>query len=176
MVTYVRSFDIPSGPVTALLGRGIPGPELRPLRIYWNFCRHQEEMARISYPSGPVQRGPRSVEAFPQHHRGGGTSNAMRIHDNANQSRIQIQEIVNVNIVAAFGFSREVILAFKSNDLDKAGKRGTLIFTGATSSTRGNVVTSAFSAGKHGLRALSQSLAKEFGKENIHVAHVRLLL
>jgi len=36
---------------------------------------------------------------------------------------------------------------------------------------RGNVVTSAFSAGKHGVRALSQSLAKEFGKENIHVAH-----
>jgi len=34
---------------------------------------------------------------------------------------------------------------------------------------RGNVTTSAFSAG---LRALSQSLAKEFGKQNIHVAHV----
>ncbi len=29
----------------------------------------------------------------------------------------------------------------------------------------------AFSAGKHGVRALSQSLNKEFGKQNIHVAH-----
>lgn len=46
-----------------------------------------------------------------------------------------------------------------------------LIFTGATASVRGNTLTSAFAAGKHGLRALSQSLAKEFGKENIHVAH-----
>ena len=35
---------------------------------------------------------------------------------------------------------------------------------------RGNVVTSAFAAGKFGLRALSQSLAKEFGKQNIHVS------
>jgi short chain dehydrogenase len=58
----------------------------------------------------------------------------------------------------------------------KNGARGTLIFTGATASLRGNVTTSAFAAGKFGLRALSQSLAKEFGKQNIHVAHVSLFL
>jgi short-subunit dehydrogenase len=51
------------------------------------------------------------------------------------------------------------------------GARGTLLFTGATASLRGNTTTSAFSAGKFGLRALSQSLSKEFGKDNIHVAH-----
>jgi len=62
-------------------------------------------------------------------------------------------------------------VAFKDLELNEVGKRGTLIFTGATASIRGNVVTSAFAAGKHGLRALSQSLAKEFGKQNIHVAH-----
>lgn len=48
-------------------------------------------------------------------------------------------------------------------------KKGTLIFTGATASIRGNKTTAAFSAGKHGLRALSQSLAKEFGQKDIHV-------
>ena len=74
------------------------------------------------------------------------------------------------DIVVAFGFAREVILALKSNDLNEDGKRGTLIFTGATASIRGNMTTSALAAGKHGLRALSQSLAKEFGKENIHVS------
>lgn len=47
--------------------------------------------------------------------------------------------------------------------------RGTLIFTGATAAIRGNVTTSAFASGKFALRALSQSLAKEFGKEDIHV-------
>ncbi|KAI0707205.1 short-chain dehydrogenase/reductase SDR [Earliella scabrosa] len=74
------------------------------------------------------------------------------------------------NVGAAFAFSRRAILAFKDNELDERGARGTLLFTGATASIRGNVYTSAFAAGKHGLRALSQSLAKEFGKENIHVS------
>ena len=54
--------------------------------------------------------------------------------------------------------------------MDEKGKRGTLLITGATASWRGNVTTSAFSAAKFALRALSQSLAKEFGKQNIHVS------
>ncbi|KAF8151511.1 hypothetical protein B0H34DRAFT_132035 [Crassisporium funariophilum] len=83
-----------------------------------------------------------------------------------------VQTSVQVNIAAAFSFSRAAILAFKENDIEESnGKRGSLIFTGATASVRGNVTTSAFAAGKHGLRALSQSLAKEFGKANIHVSH-----
>ena len=85
-----------------------------------------------------------------------------------------VQESLQTNVAAAFSFARGAILAFKDNDIEQPnGKRGTLIFTGATASLRGNVVTSAFAAGKFGSRALSQSLAKEFGKENIHVAHVR---
>ena len=86
-----------------------------------------------------------------------------------------VQNTLNV-VAAAFAYSRSAILAFKENDIEEAnGTRGTLIFTGATASLRGGVFTSAFSAGKHGLRALNQSLAKEFGKENIHVAHVSFL-
>ncbi len=81
--------------------------------------------------------------------------------------------MLQTNVAAAFAFSREAILDFKENEIQEPiGKRGTLIFTGATASVRGNVVTSAFAAAKHGQRALSQSLAKEFGKQNIHVAHV----
>jgi short-subunit dehydrogenase len=55
--------------------------------------------------------------------------------------------------------------------LTPEGAKGTLLFTGATASLRGGKVTAQFSSGKHALRALSQSLSKEFGKENIHVAH-----
>ena len=77
--------------------------------------------------------------------------------------------VVSSTIVAPFAFAREVIRAFKENDEDALGKRGTLIFTGATASIRGNVTTSAFAAGKFALRSLSQSLSKEFGKDNIHV-------
>ena len=84
-----------------------------------------------------------------------------------------IKGVTETNIDGAFAFAHEVITEFKKNEIDPTtGKRGVLIFTGATSSIRGNVTTSAFSAGKFALRALSQSLAKEFGKQNIHVAHV----
>ena len=42
----------------------------------------------------------------------------------------------------------------------KVKKKGTLIFTSATSAFRGSSGTAQFAAGKHGLRALSQSIAK----------------
>ena len=51
-------------------------------------------------------------------------------------------------------------------------KRGTIIFTGATASVRGSSGFSAFAGGKHALRALAQSMAKELMPQNIHVAHV----
>ena len=50
--------------------------------------------------------------------------------------------------------------------------RGTMIFTGATASVRGGSGFAAFAAGMHAKRALAQSLARELGPQNIHVAHV----
>ena len=50
--------------------------------------------------------------------------------------------------------------------------RGTILFTGATASVRGAAGFSAFSGAKHALRALAQSMARELGPRNIHVAHV----
>lgn len=50
--------------------------------------------------------------------------------------------------------------------------RGSIFFTGATASLRGGSGYSAFAAGKFGLRALAQSMARELGPKNIHVAHL----
>jgi len=50
--------------------------------------------------------------------------------------------------------------------------RGTIIFTGATASVRGAAGFAAFASAKHGLRALAQSMARELGPMNIHVAHI----
>jgi len=49
--------------------------------------------------------------------------------------------------------------------------RGTMLFTGATASLRGSAGFAAFAGAKHALRALAQSLARELGPRNIHVAH-----
>lgn len=51
---------------------------------------------------------------------------------------------------------------------------GTIIFTGATASVRGGARFAAFASAKFALRALAQSLAREFGPHGIHVAHVLL--
>ena len=51
-------------------------------------------------------------------------------------------------------------------------ERGTILFTGATASTRGGAGFSAFAGGKAALRALAQSMARELGPKGIHIAHV----
>lgn len=47
----------------------------------------------------------------------------------------------------------------------------TLIFTGATASLRGSAALAAFASAKFALRALAQSLAREFGPQGVHVSH-----
>ena len=51
-------------------------------------------------------------------------------------------------------------------------ERGAIFFTGATASLRGGVGYTAFAAAKFGLRAVAQSIARELGPKNIHVAHL----
>lgn len=50
--------------------------------------------------------------------------------------------------------------------------RGTILFTGATAALRGSANFAAFAGAKHALRALAQSMARELGPLNIHVAHI----
>ncbi len=71
-----------------------------------------------------------------------------------------------VNCQGGFLASREVLPAM----LERG--RGTILFTGATASVRGGARFSALAVGKFGLRALAQSLAREFGARGVHVVHV----
>jgi NAD(P)-dependent dehydrogenase (short-subunit alcohol dehydrogenase family) len=50
--------------------------------------------------------------------------------------------------------------------------RGSIFFTGATGSLRGMPGFAHFAASKAGLRMIAQSMAREFGPQGIHVAHV----
>jgi NAD(P)-dependent dehydrogenase (short-subunit alcohol dehydrogenase family) len=49
---------------------------------------------------------------------------------------------------------------------------GSIFFTGATASLRGGLGYAAFASAKFGLRAMAQSMARELGPRNIHVAHL----
>ena len=51
-------------------------------------------------------------------------------------------------------------------------RRGTIIFTGASASLRGKTGFATFASAKAGLRSIAQAMAREFGPQGIHVAHV----
>src|SRR5699024_10438243 len=70
-----------------------------------------------------------------------------------------------VNCFGAFLAAREVLPAMQSRG------SGTIILTGATAAMRGGAGFSGIAVGKFGLRALAQSMAREFGPQGIHVAH-----
>ena len=71
----------------------------------------------------------------------------------------------------AFLFSRAVLPLLLRAAEQAPAHPPTLIFTGATASVKSNALMSSFSTGKYALRALAQSLGKEFGPRGVHVAH-----
>src|SRR4028118_364351 len=66
----------------------------------------------------------------------------------------------------AFYAARQVLPAMVE------AERGTVLLTGASAALRGKARFSALAVGKFGLRALAQSMAREFGPQGVHVAHV----
>ena len=78
----------------------------------------------------------------------------------------QFDDCFRVNCSGAFFGAQQVLPGM----LEKG--HGTIIFTGATASLRGSANFAALATGKFGLRALAQSMAREFGPQGIHVAHV----
>jgi NAD(P)-dependent dehydrogenase (short-subunit alcohol dehydrogenase family) len=81
-------------------------------------------------------------------------------------SSARFEEVWRVGCLGGFTFGREVARAMQSRE------KGTILFTGATASLRGKPNFAAFSSAKAGLRMVSQSLAREFHPQGIHVAHV----
>ena len=78
----------------------------------------------------------------------------------------KFDECFKANCAGAFYAAQQVLPAMVD------GGRGTVLLTGATAALRGGARFSALAVGKFGLRALAQSMAREFGPRGIHVAHV----
>lgn len=75
------------------------------------------------------------------------------------------EECWRVTCYGGFLFAREALKKMVPRGT------GTLLMTGASASLRGRQNFAAFTAAKAGLRTLSQSLAREFGPQGIHVGH-----
>lgn len=72
----------------------------------------------------------------------------------------------------ALFFSQAAIPLLLRHAEDQAAEHPpTLIFTGATASIKANAQMATFAAPKWALRAMTMSLAKEFGPQGVHVSH-----
>jgi NAD(P)-dependent dehydrogenase (short-subunit alcohol dehydrogenase family) len=78
----------------------------------------------------------------------------------------QFDDCFRANCSGAFYGAQQVLPAMVERG------RGTVILTGATAALRGSARFAALATGKFGLRALAQSMAREFGPQGIHIAHV----
>ena len=78
----------------------------------------------------------------------------------------QFDDCFRANCSGAFYGAQQVLPAMVERG------RGTIILTGATAALRGSARFAALATGKFGLRALAQSMAREFGPQGIHIAHV----
>ena len=76
------------------------------------------------------------------------------------------EEVWRVGCLGGFLVGREAVRRMLPRG------RGAVLFTGATASLRGKPNTTAFAAAKAGLRSLAQSMARAYGPQGIHVAHV----
>ena len=75
------------------------------------------------------------------------------------------EDLWNVCVKGAFLISQQAIPRLLP-------KGGSLMFTGATASIRSKPPFTAFASAKSAERSLAQGLAREFGPQGIHVAHV----
>ena len=80
----------------------------------------------------------------------------------------QLDDIYHVEVVGAFAAAKSVIPAMRERG------SGSVLFSSATAALRGSGIVPLYAIGKFGLRALSQSLAKAYAKDGVHVVHFRL--
>jgi NAD(P)-dependent dehydrogenase (short-subunit alcohol dehydrogenase family) len=81
------------------------------------------------------------------------------------------QSSLNVSAMGGILFSQTFLPLLLKGVQQQPEYSPSLIFTGATASVKSNAQMASFSTGKWALRALSQSLAREFGPQGVHVAH-----
>jgi len=79
-----------------------------------------------------------------------------------------LEHVFRVEVMGAFAAAKSVLPSMIER------QKGKIFFTSATAAFRGSANFPQYAIAKFGMRALSQSLAKAYSKNGIHVAHMRL--
>lgn len=80
----------------------------------------------------------------------------------------QLDEVYRLEVLGAFAAAKSVLPGMRDRG------HGSLLFSSATAALRGSASHPLYAIGKFGLRALSQSLAKAYAKDGVHIVHFRL--
>ena len=80
----------------------------------------------------------------------------------------ELRDIFELEVVGAHAAAKAVMPAMIERG------HGTVIYSSATAALRGSGTNPLYAIGKFGLRALSQSLAKAYARDGVHVVHMRL--
>ncbi|KAK6069259.1 short chain dehydrogenase [Seiridium cupressi] len=84
--------------------------------------------------------------------------------------REDLETSLNGSAGALFSFAQNC-MPLLLDSVSSSPHPPSLIITGATASLKASANLSSFAAGRFALRALGQSLAREFGPQGVHVAH-----
>jgi NAD(P)-dependent dehydrogenase (short-subunit alcohol dehydrogenase family) len=79
-----------------------------------------------------------------------------------------LEDIFRVEVVGAYAAARAVLPSMIARG------QGSIFFSSATAAFRGSRTHPLYAIGKFGLRGLSQSLAKAYAPDGVHIVHVRL--
>ncbi len=84
-----------------------------------------------------------------------------------------VRKAVEVTAFGAFLMGRQAARAMLSAPMSD-GRRGTILFTGASAGLKGFAQSAPFAMGKFAQRGLAQSMARELHPQGIHVAWVNI--
>lgn len=116
----------------------------------------EQGLAQVAHDMGPI-------EVLIYNVRGG-----MNAKPPLEMSFAEMRDIYEIEVVGAHAAAKAVVPAMIERG------HGTVIYSSATAALRGSGTNPLYAIGKFGLRALSQSLAKAYARDGVHVVHVRL--
>ncbi|MEM9331282.1 MAG: SDR family NAD(P)-dependent oxidoreductase [Pseudomonadota bacterium] len=85
----------------------------------------------------------------------------------------EVRTAIEVTAYGAFLAGREAAKIMLDQDF-KEGKRGTILFTGASAGVKGFPQSAPFAMGKFAQRGLSESMSRELHPKGIHVAWINI--
>lgn len=85
----------------------------------------------------------------------------------------EVREAIDVTAFGAFLTGREAARRMLEQEMVE-GKRGTILFTGASAGVKGFAQSAPFAMGKFAQRGLSESMSRELHPKGIHVAWINI--